>query len=444
MSLRNLLLFVSVTLLSYVCYVRAEQNPYARYMAASYSVIDRWSLVSPPDQELFTGALNGMIEVLHKRGDEHSLFVDQAERDNFQEDLIQEFGGIGVRILQLGDPPQLTVIGPPEPGSPAFSADIRAGDRIVAIDGRPALEMKMTDALNLVRGEIGTPVTLTVIHPGEEEPTDVKIVRAIITVESVFGDLRDEQNKWQFILPGEPRIGYVRIAKFGDKTLDEFTDVMAELHAAGIEALILDVRDNYGGTLDAAVGISDLFLRAGQPIVTTRDRDGEIRDRFVSTGRGGYLDIPLAVLINHNSASASEILAACLQDYHRAVIVGERSYGKGTVQRILQLESGRSLLKLTSATYWRPSGQNIHRMADAKEADPWGVKPSPGFEVLMDQDQYLIWRKYRYRRDVLGELQEGPLAVQFDEKDGKIPEQFGDEALELAVGYLQSQLSEKQ
>ena len=104
MSLRNLLYFVAITLLSYVCYVRAEQNPYARYVAASYSVIDRWSLVSPPDQELFDGAMNGMIEVLNKRGDEHSMFVDQLERDNFQEDLIQEFGGIGVRILQLGDP----------------------------------------------------------------------------------------------------------------------------------------------------------------------------------------------------------------------------------------------------------------------------------------------------------------------------------------------------
>lgn len=443
MSLRNLLLFVSIGLLSYVCYVRAEQNPYARYVAASYSVIDRWSLVSPPDQELFDGAMNGMIEVLHKRGDEHSMFVDQQERDNFQEELIQEFGGIGVRILQLGDPPHLTVVGPPEPGTPAFSADIRAGDRILAIDGKLTAEMEMLDALRLVRGEIGTSVTLTVIHPGEVDSTDVKIVRAVINVESVYGDLRDKDNAWQFLLANNNRIGYVRITKFGDKTLDEFTDVMAGLHTAGIKGLILDVRDNYGGTLDAAVGISDLFLRAGLPIVTTRDRDEEIRDRFVSTGRGGYLDLPLAVLINHNSASASEILAACLQDYGRAVIIGERSYGKGTVQRIVQIESGRSLLKLTAATYWRPSGQNIHRMADAKETDPWGVKPTAHFEVEMDDDQYLLWRKYRYRRDLLGEQLDGPLAVEFDLKNGEIPKQFTDEALELAIEYLQKQIIEE-
>lgn len=440
MSRRNLLLFVSIVVLSYVCYVRAEQNPYARYVAASYSVIDRWSLVSPPDQELFDGALNGMIEVLHQRGDEHSLFVDQQLRNSFQEDLIQEFGGIGVRIIQLGDPPQLTVVGPPEPGTPAFSADIRAGDRIVAIDGQPTAQMEMLDALQLVRGEIGTPVTLTVIHPDEEQTTDVKIVRALINVESIYGDLRGEGNQWQFLLGTDDRIGYVRITKFGDKTLEEFTDVMAELNTAGIEGLILDVRDNYGGTLDAAVGISDLFLRAGQPIVTTRDREEEIRDRFVSTGRGGYLDIPIAVLINHNSASASEILAACLQDYQRAIIIGQRSYGKGTVQRIMQIESGRSLLKLTSATYWRPSEQNIHRMPDAKESDPWGVRPNTGFEVPMDDDEYLLWRKYRYRRDLLGERHDGALAAEFDLQNGAVPEQFHDEALDLAIEYLQTQI----
>jgi carboxyl-terminal processing protease len=176
--------------------------------------------------------------------------------------------------------------------------------------------------------------------------------------------------------------------------------------------------------------------------VTTRDRDEQIRERYVSTGRGGYLDIPLAVLINHNSASASEIVAACLQDYKRAVIVGERTYGKGTVQRLMPIQSGRSLLKLTSATYWRPSGDNIHRMPGDTDADPWGVKPDEGFDVPMDDEQYLLWRKYRYRRDLLGPRQEGSLAEQFDEQDGRLPENFTDEALEQAAGYLQSQIGE--
>ena len=442
MSLRNLLLFLATAIISYACYVRAEQNPYARYVSSSYSTIDRWSLVNPPDQELFDGALNGMVEVLNRRGDEHSMFVDEMDRDEFREDLIQEFGGIGVRILQLGDPPQLTIVGPPEPGTPAFRADIRSGDVVVGIDGKNTDGLDMKEVLKLMRGPIGSVVVLSVIHPEEDEPTDVDITRDTITVDSILGDYRDENNKWQFHLLEDTRIGYMRITKFGDKTETELTKHLAEITAEGVQALILDVRDNYGGSLDAAVGISDLFLRAGQPIVTTRDRDEEIRERFVSTGRGGYLELPLAVLINHNSASASEILAACLQDYKRAVIVGQRTYGKGTVQRLMPIESGRSLLKLTTATYWRPSEQNIHRMPTDTEADFWGVKPDPGFEVPIDNEQYLLWRKYRYRRDLLGPRQEGSLAEQFDEQDGKLPESFKDEMLDLAAKHLQGELGE--
>lgn len=442
MSLRNLLLFLTIAIISYACYVRAEQNPFARYVSSSYSIIDRWSLVNPPDQELFDGALNGMVEVLNKRGDEHSMFVDETDRDLFREDLIQEFGGIGVRILQLGDPPQLTIVGPPEPGTPAFNADIRSGDLVVAIDGKMTEGLVMQDVLALMRGPIGAAVVLSVIHSDEDEPVDIEIVRDVITVESILGDYRDENNKWQYHLLNDTRIGYMRITKFGDKTEEELTRHLAELTAEGVQALILDVRDNYGGALDAAVGISDLFLRAGLPIVTTRDRDEQIRERYVSTGRGGYLEIPLAVLINHNSASASEIVAACLQDYKRAVIVGERTYGKGTVQRLMPVQSGRSLLKLTSATYWRPSGDNIHRMPGDTEADPWGVKPDEEFAVPMDDEQYLLWRKYRYRRDLLGPRQQGSLAEQFDEQDGRLPENFTDEALELAAGYLQSKIGE--
>jgi carboxyl-terminal processing protease len=439
-SLRNLLMFLATVVISYACYLRAEQNPYARYVASGYSLIDRWSLVAPDDQELFDGAVQGMVEVLHKHGDEHSMFVDERDRDLFREDLIQEFGGIGVRIMQLGDPLRLTVVGPPEPGTPAFTADIRSGDIIVAIGGKPTDDQPLAEILRSMRGPVGEAVILSVLHEGATEPADISIVRAVITVESILGDIRDDGNHWQFQLAADPRIGYVRIIKFGDKTQEELTEALAQLVHDGMEALILDVRDDYGGALDAAVGICDLFLRAGLPIVTTRSRDGEIREQFASTGRGGYHRLPLAVLINQNSASASEILAACLQDHHRAVILGQRTYGKGTVQRLVPIESGRSLLKLTTATYWRPSGQNIHRMASATEVDAWGVRPDEGFEVLMDDEHYLLWRKYRYRRDLVGVDLQNPLYLQLEEQDGKLPESFADETLDLAVGYLQGEL----
>jgi len=443
---RNLLLLLSTALISYACYVRAEQNPYARYVAAGFSVIDRWSLQDAPDQQLFEGAMRGMIDVLRKSGDEHSAFVNEQQRDGFREDLNQQFGGVGVRIRLLGEPALPTVVGPPEPGTPAFRADIRSGDRILAINDQQTADMVMDDVLRLMRGPVGAPIKLAIRHVEDDRSHDVDLTRAMITVESIYGDVRNENGQWNFRLADDPRIGYVRITKFGDKTEAELTRVLADLteHRTGlpIEALIIDVRDNAGGNLDAAVGISDLFLRAGRTIVTTRGRDQVARDRFVSTGNGGYTELPMGVLINRDSASASEILAACLQDYSRAVIIGQRSYGKGTVQRLFtHIESGRSLLKLTSATYWRPSEKNIHRMSSDDLQATWGVRPTPRFEVELDKQEDLQWRKYRLRRDLLGDKPGGALADQLEREDGTLPDEFSDRVLRWAIEHLQRQLA---
>ncbi len=474
MPYRNMLLLSLMGVASYACYVRAEHNPYSRYVASGFSLIDHWALAGVPDQELFEGAMHGMVAVLSQHGDEHSSFVDERERQDFRENLLQEFGGIGVRIRLLGDPPQPTVVGPPEPGTPAFHTDIRSGDRIVAIDGQPTAGMVMLEVLHLMRGKPGTWITLTLHHAepkkqdvrplaegssveqsregqvlaAGQQSIEVRLQRATITVDSILGDLRGKDGHWRYRLVGDRRIGYIRITQFGDKTVDELTLVLADLTEsqgdssarAGVEALILDMRDNYGGALDAAVAISDLFLQGGQTILITRGRDQKIRDRYVSTDQGAYTEIPLVVLINHNSASASEIVAACLQDYGRAVVIGERSYGKGTVQRLMRLESGRSLLKLTSATYWRPSGKNIHRMPHDTQADQWGVKPNPGFVIKLDEEQYLNWRKYRRRRDLIGHGSSGDLAARIDQEDGQLPDAFTDNALDLAVEYLRREL----
>ena len=456
---RNLLLLLATALISFACYVRAEQNPYARYIASGYSVIDRWALQETPDQELFEGAMRGMIDVLRKSGDQHSAFVNEELHERFREDLTQQFGGVGVRIRLLGEPPLPTVVGPPQPGTPAFLAGIRSGDRITAINGQPIILMEMDGILQLMRGPVGEPITLAIQHLDEESIQNTELTRAMITIDSICGDLRGSDDHWNFRLAGDPRLGYVRILSFGDKTVDELTHVLADLAAEGdapegkampIEGLILDVRDNAGGTLDAAVGICDLFLRAGRTIITTRGRDQETRDRFVSTGSGGYTELPLAVLINQDSASASEILAACLQDYGRAVVLGQRSYGKGTVQKLFtHIESGRSLLKLTSATYWRPNEQNIHRMPGDDQQATWGVRPNSGFEVVLDETENLQWRKYRSRRDLLGNKPSGSLVDQLDKADQldgetiALPQSFGDRALRQAVETLQLQLAKE-
>jgi carboxyl-terminal processing protease len=437
MSYRNLMLLLAMMLVSFACYVRAEQNPYARYVAAGFSVIDDWALEKAPDQELFNGAMHGMISVLHRHGDQHSEFVDANQQEAFTEEYDQEFGGVGIRLRLLGEPPMPTVIGLPEPGSPAAEANIRLGDRIEAVDGQATAGLELDDVTRMVRGPIGEPVTLTVMRPGAAAPHAVTVKRAVIMVESILGDVRGPDGRWNFLISEDPRIGYVRIRMFGDKTAEELAAVLANLTKDGeLAGLIIDVRDDAGGALDAAVEISDLFLRAGRTIVSTRDRDGNVRDRYLSTGAGEFADLPLVVLVDRNSASASEIVAACLQDYDRAKIVGERSYGKGTVQRLMHIESGRSLLKLTSATYWRPSEKNIHRMPDDDESAEWGVTPDEGFVVPLSQEEYDVWRNYRNRRDLIGEGLEGELAAELTEQDGELPADYQDQALQRAIEFL--------
>jgi carboxyl-terminal processing protease len=444
MSHRNLLLLLGVLAVSYTCYVRAEQNPYARYVAAGFSIIDRWSLVNPPDEELFNAAMNGMVGVLNKKyEDEHSEFIDAERQDAYREDYEQEFGGVGLRMWILGEPPLPTVIGPPEPGSPAAAAGVLVGDRLAAIDGKSTAGLELDKVTELVRGPKDSTVKLTFQRAGDAQPRDVTVTRAVINVESVYGDTRGADGRWNFIVSETPRIAYVRIRKFGDKTAAELSSLLNTLNSGAkpLEGLILDVRDDPGGVLDAAIKICDLFLRAGQTIVTTRGRDqNTVLERAMATGSGNST-LPVAVLIDRNSASASEILAACLQDYDRAAIVGERSYGKGTVQRLVRVESGRSLLKITAATYWRPSGKNIHRMPHDGPDVEWGVTPDPELRVQLDDQEYDQWRRYRARRDLVGDDVDSELAVALDfdgNGDGKIPNDFQDRILERAIEHLKA------
>ena len=230
---RNLLLLLATALISFACYVRAEQNPYARYIASGYSVIDRWALQETPDQELFEGAMRGMIEVLRKSGDQHSAFVNEELRERFREDLTQQFGGVGVRIRLLGEPPLPTVVGPPQPGTPAFLAGVRSGDRITAINGQPIILIEMDGILQLMRGPVGEPITLAIQHLDEESIQNTELTRAMITVDSIYGDLRDSNGHWNFRLADDPSLGYVRILSFGDKTVDELTRVLARLDRPG-------------------------------------------------------------------------------------------------------------------------------------------------------------------------------------------------------------------
>lgn len=439
MSQRNFLILVIATALSYACYVRGEQNPFARYVSGALDSIETDSLEQVPNEELFIGAMDGMIGVLRNHGDQHSQFISREDADPYRTELRQQFGGIGVRIRIAGEPPQLTIAGPPESGTPAARANLLSGDDILAIDDRSTDGMSMADVLRLMRGVPGTPIRLTIRHAGEAEPETIELVRETITIDSILGDVHRADGTWKFRLDADPRIALIRITSFADKTVAELGQVLDRLRAEGMKAAVLDLRDNAGGALDASVAVCDMFLPAGELIVETRGRDRDFRDRYVASGKGRYQDLPLAVIVNGNTASASEIMAACLQDHERAVIVGERTFGKGTVQELLPVESGRSLLKLTTASYWRPSGENIHRMPDATPEDAWGVLPDAGFEVPLTDPQYAAYRQYRSERDL---LEQAPSA-ESSAAGTKAPDAgIVDRPLQKAVKYLKGMLDE--
>jgi carboxyl-terminal processing protease len=241
-------------------------------------------------------------------------------------------------------------------------------------------------------------------------------------------------------LERDPQIALIRITSFGDRTAAEFNSIMTKLTAEGVRAIILDLRDNPGGALDAAVAVCQMLLPAGKTIVETRGRQQTLLHRYETTTDGKFMDLPMAVLIDQNSASAAEIVAACLQDHGRAVVIGQRSYGKGTVQQMLPLESGKSLLKLTWASFWRPSGANIHRAVGAPEGAKWGVSPDAGYESKLSPEEYKVYQAYREKRDEfenIGEKNDTDPAIA-----AKVAG-FADKPLQLAVEYLQRKLSEK-
>jgi carboxyl-terminal processing protease len=284
-------------------------------------------------------------------------------------------------------------------GSPAYEAGILAGDQILKIDGQATQGLSLKDAVERLRGKLGEPVTLTVLHEGKKEPVDLTIVRAVIKVNTVLGDTRNADGSWNFFLQGRDRIGYLRITSFAENTADEMREALQWLVDHQMQGLILDLRNDPGGFLDKAVEICDMFIDSGV-IVTTRRRHGEVCQTFEATGSGAHSGFPMAVLINKFSASASEIVAACLQDHNRAVLVGQRTFGKGTVQELIHLEAGQGVLKLTTASYWRPSGKNINRHKGAGEKDDWGVRPNPGYQVMIEGDALTKLALERVRRDV--------------------------------------------
>jgi carboxyl-terminal processing protease len=395
MPRRTLLLMFIATIVALACHARADRQPYGQYLSEILGIIDQ-NYVEPVDEEkLFEGAVEGMVGQL----DEHSSFITREDLAELRESLDQEFGGIGIEVTLDPKTKALTVLSPLV-GTPAYQAGIRPGDQILAVDGQSTAGFSLQDAVKKLRGREGEKVKLTIGRGTERKSFDVELVRAQIPVESVRGDSRRSDGSWNFVLAGHPQIGYIRIINFGERTAEEVAAACTSLAQQNIKGLVLDLRENPGGLLNAAVGVCQLFIPPGSLIVTTRGRNGVIDEAFTAEDTGQRFTWPMCVLVDRFSASASEIVAACLQDSHRAIIVGERSYGKGTVQKVHEVEGGKGVLKLTTASYWRPSGSNIHRLATSKETDEWGVKPNQGFDVKLADKELIKWHELRRLRDI--------------------------------------------
>jgi len=392
MRRRNLQILWVMTILCLVCYARVDRP--TRVLGFALNEINARYVEPVPPRDLFEGAMSGMMSRL----DDYSVYISPQTLKEFEQTIHQEFGGIGVHILLDPDTKQLTVANPLV-GSPAHKAGIRAGDRVLRINGESTQGLSLEDASSRMRGKPGQKVIVTVLHSGESAPADIEVTRAIVQEDAVLGDVHNSDGTWNYLLKGPDKIGYVRLDSFGNKTAQELDRVLHQLTQDKMKGLILDLRNNPGGSLEAAIAVCDMFIHSGD-IVTTRGRGGVIRERVVASGRGEYADVPMAVLVNRFSASASEIVAACLQDHNRAVIIGERTFGKGTVQELLDLAPDQGAMKLTTASYWRPSGRNIHRTKHATDADAWGVAPNPGCEAKLTPEQMARQLRWRLSRDL--------------------------------------------
>jgi carboxyl-terminal processing protease len=385
---RHLNVILIAAAISLLCYFTHLRTRSAILVGDALNMIDAY-YVDPVDRgELLKSAMNGLTSGL----DQHSEFISNDDYVNFQDSIHQEFAGIGIYVEESKEGGPVRII-TPLVGSPALEAGLLPGDEILNVDGVDVSSMSLRDVSARLKGPMGTTVALT-LRRGKQN-VDLTVRRDRIELESIVGDYRDDQNRWVFRLRDDDSIAYLRITSFGEKTTAELRQVLTQLDNQ-FRGMVIDLRGNGGGLLNSAVEVADMFLDSGN-IVSTRIRGGVIEDTFDATP-GTLVDPnkPLAILIDGSSASASEIVAASLQDHGRAVIVGTRSYGKGTVQNILPLQYGRSALRLTVARYYRPSGVNIHRDKDAKDEDHWGVSPNEGAMIdLNPEDVNEIAKRWR-------------------------------------------------
>lgn len=314
--------------------------------------------------------------------DGYTYVIWPGDVTEFQKDMTNEFAGVGIVIKKKDNYPAVDSL---LEDSPAQRAGLDADDLIVAVNGKSTANISLEAAVRRITGEAGTDVVLTIDREGFDKPRDFTLTRDWIVVQTIKGLYRDEQGEWQYFADPEEGIAYVRLTNFSNETTSRFRNLLRQLQGQNMRGLVLDLRNNSGGFLSTAVEIANSFLSGGT-IVSTRSRNNEItgedkaRPDNLVDGR-----VPLVVLINGISASASEIVSGCLKDNQRALVVGTRSYGKGSVQTIQTIRPTQAQMKITIAYYYLPSGRRVHRNPQDKDSEDYGVEPDVAVELTGSQ-----------------------------------------------------------
>ena len=365
--------------------------------------------VNIPVEVLVVEFADGFLQEL----DKFSRMIWPNDVTNFNKSMMGQFLGIGVQITKKKGEPLKVVT--PLLGSPAYEAKIKAGDLIMAVDGHKTNKDSIDSLIKRIMGPANTTVELTIKRRGIAEPFKVPVKRQKVEVRTVKGWERGPDHRWDFTLGGHKKIGYIRLTQFTGTSAKNLHDALLELKAAGIESLVLDLRSNPGGYFRSATAIANEFLDKGR-IVYTRGRQVAKQDVYADRN-GAYLDGEVVVLVDPNSASAAEILSGAMKDHARSVIVGQRSYGKGSVQNVIPVrvsdDDREAYLKLTTAYYYLPSSRKLHRVPGSKD---WGVAPDIAVHLTPRQMRRyaLLQRKAELIRESSPALRQADLRTQYE------------------------------
>ena len=364
---------------------RDDDYRFVRTLVDIYRQVDTNYVENVDQPKLQTAAINGMLATL----DPYTVYVPSDMQEEFNNSLDGNFKGVGIRLSQ--DPPDngpIKVVTPID-DSPAWNAGVLPGDVLTAVDGKSILGKKLEEIIPTIQGPAGTKVTLT-LQRDKGQTLDITMTRQEFVVPQVKGLSRNPDNSWNFWADEDKKIAYIRLNQFTPDIGEQITKISNDLLKQGMKGMIFDLRFNPGGRLEEAETLIDLFLKEGT-IVSIKGRNRP-EQKVLAKAEGTLPDFPMTVLVNEHSASASEVMAGSLKDNKRAIVVGARTYGKGSVQEVMPLDANSGELKITVAYWYLPSGKRVARLKDAKE---WGVEPDINVPMNDEAQAKLIMEETR-------------------------------------------------